>query len=122
MGAQMDMDERRKNTRVTFHTTVDIRFRDADCIGCETRDLSVKGVFVLGVHGRTVGETCEVTLCLCGSSSELCMKMKGEVVRELEDGVALSFVEVDLDSFYHLKNIVYYNAEDPDRITEEIIS
>ncbi len=61
-----------------------------------------------------------MNLCLSGASSELCLQMKGEVVRVLDDGIGVSFIEIDLDSFHHLKNIVYYNAEDPDQIEEEI--
>ena len=35
--------------------------------------------------------------------------MAGETVRVQEDGVALQFFDVDEDSFYHLKNLVYFN-------------
>jgi hypothetical protein len=34
----------------------------------------------------------------------------------------LHFVEIDLDSFYHLKNIIYYNSSDPDTIEQELMS
>ncbi len=45
--------------------------------------------------------------------------MKGEVVRVEEDCIALYFFEIDLDSFFHLRNIVYYNTEDADKIENE---
>ncbi len=117
----MVTSERRKNTRVAFKTTVDVRFQGGSFAECEIKDLSVKGFFVFGVRGRKKGDPCELKLCLSGASSELCLQMKGEVVRVLDQGVGVAFLEIDLDSFYHLKNIVYYNAEDPDLIDEELV-
>ena len=47
--------------------------------------------------------------------------MRGEVVRVDPGGLALHFTEIDADSFYHLKNIIYYNSKDPDLIDLELI-
>jgi len=116
----MTGSERRKNTRVAFQTTADLRFSGKNYQNCETEDLSVKGVMVLGVTGHQEGEECELSLALSGTTSELRLDMKGKVVRVEENGIALHFTEVDLDSFYHLKNIIYYNSEDPDQIETEL--
>ncbi|MDH4320226.1 MAG: PilZ domain-containing protein [Desulfobulbaceae bacterium] len=113
--------EKRHNTRVPFHTTITVRFHDKTFAHCETRDLSLKGVFVMGVTGpRAKGDRCELSLHLSGTSSDLSLQMRGEVVRVLDDGVGLHFSEIDLDSFYHLKNIIYYNSPDPDALGEEL--
>ena len=112
--------EKRKNTRVPFHTTITVRFPDKTFDHCETQDLSLKGVFVKGVTGsRAEGDRCELSLHLSGSSSNLSLHMNGEVVRVKKDGIGLHFSEIDLDSFFHLKNIIYYNTEDPDILGEE---
>lgn len=114
--------ERRKNTRVAFQTTADVVFSDKTYSQCATENLSVKGVSVLGITGHVMGETCDLSLALNGSTSQLRLTMKGKIVRVDADRIALQFVETDLDSFYHLKNIVYYNSEDPDTIEQELIS
>ena len=112
--------EKRKNTRVPFHATITVRFPDQTFDHCETQDLSLKGVFVKGVTGaRSLGDRCELSLHLSGSSSDLALHISGEVVRVREDGVGLHFSEIDLDSYYHLKNILYYNSEDPDILEME---
>jgi len=112
--------EKRKNTRVPFHTTITVRFPDQTFEHCETQDLSLKGVFVKGVTGsRSVGDQCELSLHLSGTSSNLSLHMRGEVMRVREDGVGLHFSEIDLDSFFHLKNIIYYNSGDPDVLEAE---
>ena len=74
-----------------------------------------------GLSARTQrdrGEKCHVTILLSGTSSELKVNMAGEVIRNTEDGIGIYFDEIDIDSFYHLKNIVYYNTDHPDRIVE----
>ena len=114
-------DERRVNTRLSFHATVDVRFPGQELTGCETRDLSLKGVQIDGVGGQKVGDLCDLTLHLSGATSDLILRMKGEVVRVDKRAIAVHFTEIDLDSFYHLKNIIYYNAEDPDHIAEQLI-
>ena len=113
--------EKRRTTRVKFHTSVDLKFTDTTYEQCEILDLSVKGVFVLGITDRRQDQECEVTLQLSGASSELKLEMKAKVVRVTEDGIGLYFHEVDLDSFSHLKYIVYYNSENPDLSEENYI-
>ena len=115
----MTGDERRRSTRVFFHTIANLHFSDADFTSCETMDLSIKGVFVLGLSGRPIGDRCAVQLQLSGSSTQLLLAMQGEVVRVEAKGTAIKFSEIDLDSFNHLKNIVYYNSENPDELTGE---
>ena len=103
-------NERRRDIRVTFRTTVRISFPDGRTFDeCETSDVSVSGVFVKGVKGVGFGDKCRVELHLTGKTSNLVLKLAGEVVRPQEDGVPLHFLEVDEDSFYHLKNIVYFS-------------
>lgn len=114
------MKNKRKNSRVPFQVIVNLDFPGQSHAECKTADLSLKGVFVLGVTGHKTGENCLVSLRLTGSTSQLTLKMKGTVVRVEEGGVALHFNEMDLDSFFHLKNILYYNSEDPDVLDQEL--
>jgi len=115
----MTTTNRRKNSRVAFHATASLSLAGARYEQCETRDLSLKGVFVVGVHGHALGAQCDMVLCLTGTTSNLCLQMKGEVTRVEPDGLGLRFKEIDLDSFYHLKNILYYNSDNPDQLDDE---
>lgn len=114
----MGRSERRKNVRVAFQTTVSLRFADGEYAHCQTRDLSLKGIFIPGIVDREPGEKCHVAIFLSGASSELKINMTGDVVRKTEDGIGIHFDEMDIDSFFHLKNIVYYNSDHPDQIAE----
>lgn len=111
-------DDRRHHARVAFHATVDLDFGDHAYQACETENLSTKGVLVLGVSGHGLGETCAITLHLSGTREDLSLTMQGEVVRLEENGLGIHFTEIDLDSYTHLRNIVYYNSADPDALTE----
>lgn len=110
---------RRKNTRVFFQAIADLHFDNKCYNKCETRNLSVSSIFIVGVDDQKEGSQCEIALHLSGATSDLLLKMKGEIVRCEAEGIALRFFETDLDSYYHLKNIVYYNAENPDEFNEE---
>jgi hypothetical protein len=95
---------------------VNIRVAGTTYSDCETRDLSIKGVFVVGVNGPRQGDLGDLELCLSGTSSKVSLRMESEVVRIEEDGIALHFKGMDIDSFFHLRNIVYHNSGDPDSL------
>ncbi len=114
------MDNKRKNSRVPFRATISLDFPGQTHAECETVDLSLKGVFVLGVTSHQPGDCCRASLRLAGSTSHLTLTMNGRVVRVEKNGLALHFEEMDLDSFFHLKNILYYNSGDPDRLDAEL--
>ena len=102
--------DRRQDVRVTFRTLARLQFSGGRLFKKrETDDISVSGVFVVGVKGVACGERCELEFQLLGRSSSLVLEMSAEVVRVEAGGVALQFFEVDQDSFLHLQNIVFFN-------------
>lgn len=116
----MTVNERRQSSRVPFKATISLRFADERHYHrCQTADLSLTGVSVPGVYGHQVGEKCDIELFLSGGSSDLRLEMQGEVIRAGDDGLALHFTAIDLDSFFHLKNIIAYNLGDPDQVEAE---
>ncbi|MFO7606627.1 MAG: PilZ domain-containing protein [Desulfurivibrionaceae bacterium] len=116
-------NDRRRDNRVVFRTTVKVIFSDGRVFAdCETSDISISGVFVNGVTGGDCGEKCRIELQLAGNTSNLLLKISGEIVRSQEDGVALEFSEVDEDSFYHLRNIVYFSYKHADVGQGDLIS
>ena len=110
-------DERRRNTRVSFEATIDLTCGKKIFSGCKTQNLSIKGVLVLNVTGLQEGDVCDLILHLAGGP-DINLSMKGVVQRVTERGIGVKFTETDLDSFSHLKKIIYYNSENPDSIDE----
>jgi c-di-GMP-binding flagellar brake protein YcgR len=118
-----DPRERRKNVRVPFRAAVTIRplAEDSKPIrSYQTRDLSLKGLYFLSERTLPCGTRCEVELRLSGPDVLICAF--GEVVRSDENGIGISFSEMDIDSFSHLRSLLYYNTGDTDRIDHEILA
>jgi len=42
--------------------------------------------------------------------------MQGTTIRQEDNGIAVEFISMDLDSYTHLKNILRYNTANPDDI------
>ena len=70
----------------------------------------MKGLFVKTDESFPEGSQCEVTLSLAGQSDPLELKMRGEVQRRTESGMGIKFIEIDLEIYAHLKNLVMLNT------------
>lgn len=115
------MDENhRKRTRVNFKTSVNLKTDTLNLKGLATKNLSLKGLFIETDEKPPIGTAAEIKLELVGSSSLVELTMKGLIARHGKDGLAVDFTEIDIDSFYHLRHIVMYNADEPSGIDSEM--
>jgi hypothetical protein len=46
----------------------------------------------------------------------------GRIIRTNSEETAIDFNLMDAESFYHLKKIVEYHCQEPERITRELLS
>lgn len=111
--------EKRCFTRVPFQTEGIVNFAGSQIRG-EVENLSMNGMFLKTDEKVPEGQQMDIKVCLSGASSELSIDLKGFVVRQGEDGLAIQFKEMDLDSFIHLKNTVAYNRGDEGEVMEEV--
>jgi hypothetical protein len=110
------MDNRRTRTRVPFHTQVDVKSTGMMLRDLQTRDLSHKGVFLLGDNPLEEGQGCMISIHLIGDEeSTPVLHMEGRVARVTEEGTAIDFLSMDPDTYLHLRNLVVLNAEDPEK-------
>jgi hypothetical protein len=106
-------DERRKHSRVGFTTTIQILLEaDGKKINIEasSRDLSLKGIFISTETKFSAGTKCSIKVYLTGTIDKIELLMKGTVVRASDNGMGIVFDSMDVDTYSHLKNIVYYNS------------
>ncbi len=122
MDEKTKINERRRNLRVPFETELTVTsLGNGEAIRAETtRDISMKGLYCTCPNPLPVGTPVVVQIVLTGTSSELKLRIEGHVVRREEHGMAIFFDSMDLDAFIHLKNILYFNSGDPERIDREI--
>lgn len=114
--------QRREFSRVPFRLEVHVQIGDRLFVYPESRDISVKGIYVLGTGCLPVGTACQVTLLLGGENSYLRLTLPGRVAREDGEGTALEFTEMGLDAYLHLRALVLYNAADSATIEREFES
>jgi len=115
--------DRRRFLRVPFEATVTVKNLSDGTIleNLDSKDISMKGIYCLTDTPFKVDTPCVVELLLTGTSSELWIRIEGHVVRSEDSGMAIIFDNMDLDAFIHLKNILYYNSGDPERIDKELV-
>jgi hypothetical protein len=102
-------------------TAVDVELSAADCtvVGA-TRDVSLNAIYLFGERSLPAGTRCRVTLFIGGRESGVRVEASGRVARVDPRGMAVAFDEVNLDGYHHLKQLVLFNALDPDQAVEEI--
>jgi hypothetical protein len=116
-------EERRHKTRVHFETHVNIKTGNSEIRAeADSEDISIEGIFVKTQDKIPEGTPCDLEILLTGSSTRLVLTIKGIMRRQEENGLAIGFESMDLDSFMHLKNIILYNATDPEEVEKEMLS
>ena len=108
-------DERRQYSRVGYTTVIHILLEaDGERIDIEanSRDLSLKGIFVTTEKKFSSGTKCAITVYLTGTIDKIELLMKGTIVRVSDNGMGIGFDSMDVDTYSHLKNIVQYNSMD----------
>lgn len=108
-------DERRKHSRVGFATRIDVRVASGQntiSLKANSRDLSLKGIFVKTRERFPLETGCKVDIYLTGGVEEIKLEIQGRTVRQTDDGIGIVFESMDVDTYTHLKNIVYYNSGD----------
>jgi len=115
----MNDEEKRQFTRIPFRTEAKISTGSKVISSNNLRNISLGGAFVEVGEGLPEGEPCVVSVDLIGPASLLRIRVDGYVVRAEEDGVAVKFTRIDLDSLIHLRHLIKVHAMDPEVVDSE---
>jgi hypothetical protein len=116
-------NERRKYIRVPFKTLACLWSQEQEVreIRCDqTRDISLKGIYCYSDIKFSAGTVCEMELHVTDSDSKRVLFFKGLVVHTDAEGMGIKFQEMDLDSFFLLKNIINHDTGDNEQIEREV--
>ncbi|PIP01738.1 MAG: PilZ domain-containing protein [Zetaproteobacteria bacterium CG12_big_fil_rev_8_21_14_0_65_54_13] len=91
-------------------------------IDVEVVDLSMSGVFVRGITSLAMGSKCQICILFGHFKHELPIIAEGTVVRTDNDGVALRFSDVRVDSAPKLEELIVDHADNPEEAHLEISS
>ncbi len=117
----MDTKHQRRHTRISFQTNVDLKFNNKGYSQCPTQDLCLSGMRVLDCLDQQTGDECEIEFHQTGMVNNRLLRLKGEVVRVDDQGIALVFTGMNFNSYTNLQSIMIDNAEDPFQIAEEFL-
>lgn len=116
----MPPDEKRKFTRIPFETTIKVTAGTTVIVSNRSRDIGLGGAFVV-TEGTSLPEStsCVLEIDLIGPASLLRIQVEAEVVRVDEEGMAVKFTKIDLDSLVHLRHLIRVHAQDPETVDAE---
>ena len=114
-----EMDAR-EFSRVPVQVRVMIRSEGRDIESKRSIDLSMNGIFVESDEPLPQGSKCEMTLLSDGGEPIVRVDCSGVVRRLTSEGMAIEFVDLTLDSYEHLQNLVRFNAPDLKAVENEL--
>jgi hypothetical protein len=113
--------EKRGFIRVHFNTTVEVKVQDRVIRSQEGINISLSGVRLSTREVIPPAEVpCQVTINLGDSENPIRINAKGTTVRSQGESLAVKFIDLDIDSYQHLRQLIVNNADDPDRAEQEI--
>ena len=112
---------KREFTRVPVQLEVEVRSEQPVTTGpCEVKDISLRGLYLCCEHPLPLGSACQVTLILSGGEPPLRIEVGGSVTRVDPAGMGVEITNVvGVESFEHLRNVVLYNASNPNQVEQE---
>jgi hypothetical protein len=111
----------REFTRVLVAARTLIKAGNVSLSAAQAHSLSMKGMSILSPERLPVGTECELTIVLVEGEVEI--QVLGTVVVHLADGMAFLFTKIlGLESFEHLRNLVFYNAPNVEQVEDEFTS
>jgi len=113
-------EEQRRFTRVPFKAEAELKVDGKSYRVDKISNLGVGGCLMAIDDSLQAGTKCHVAIHLGGPTTNLTVRVDGEIVRTSPGAVAVKFTGVELDSLHHLQNIVRYNSSDPDAVEKEL--
>jgi hypothetical protein len=110
--------EKRNFDRIPFQTKAIVRSKDATVIGI-VDNLSLDGIFLKTPEKLHLNRIVKIELLITGTSSQLSILLDGKIMRHENLGMAIQFKDIDMDTFFHLKNLISYNTNQIGTLEDE---
>ena len=112
--------ENRRFSRIPFQINAEITIYGEVYQIEKINNLSIGGGLFPLAKDLAPGSPCQVRIILNGTGSELNILVAGRIQRSSPAGVAIQFTSIEPENLFHLRNIIRFNASDPDTIEREI--
>lgn len=111
------MDNNRRRSRVSTNVVATFLQNGTTKFPLVTQNISLKGMLAKPRPGIITGESGVIRIDL---SADANIEIECRIIRSDKTGVAIDFMPMDEESFFHLRNLVRYNAPDADQIDDEL--
>lgn len=116
-------ENKREFSRVPLQIEVEVSPGQQPIVVSQTKDVSLKGLYLVCDSPLPLGSDCRVALLLGGGDNPVRIEVSGKIARVDSSGMGLEITEIiGTDSFDHLRNLVLYNAANADQVEEEFHS
>jgi len=110
--------EKRSFARIPFKTKAIVRHKDSTVIGI-VENLSLAGIFLKTPEKLALKRVVKIELLFTGTSSQISILLDGKISRHENIGMGIEFRNIDLDAYFHLKNLINYNTDKIDKAKKE---
>ncbi len=111
-------DETREFTRLSIPVKVEVKTQDNKSFSATADNVSMNGILLHSDQKLAADTLCEIRIIL-GEQDPLIIVSHGKVVRTDKKGIAITFTEMDLEGFPHMKNLLLLNASNTGDIENE---
>jgi len=116
-------DERREFVRVPFNTKAEAHTGGQVIRSSGAIDLSMSGLRMATGDAVPAPDTpCRINIILQALASRLVVEARGKIVRAEPGTLAVEFIEIDVDSYNHLRQIILNNTDQPEKAEQEFAS
>ena len=109
-------DERREFVRVPFNTRVEVSAHDWLVRTDRDIDVSMNGLRLSGIDHKgshpLPGTPCKATIHLQALGDRFAIEARGTIIRSEPGNLAVEFVDMDVDSYQHLRRLILSNTDD----------
>ena len=118
MESTMTASERRRFSRVSFHTSAHISQGDNQW-DCQLLDISLKGLLIErdGAHDFNDTEPVSAVIAL-GDDERICMQL--QLARSEKHQMGFICQSIDVESIRHLRRLIELNSGDPEAAEREL--
>lgn len=106
-------EERRQDKRICFESRVRIITEDKTINAeADSRDISLMGIYLVPEIKIALDTFCTLNITLKGKSSSMNCTVHGKVCRHDDKGMGIAFLDMQEDSFVHIKNLIMLHTAD----------
>ncbi len=109
----MARQSKRKYPRIPYQGKIDLYFKDRSYLKCSPQNLSLIGVWIVGCLEQKEGAQCDIEFHDAAANTARPLRIKGEVVRVDEEGVALLFLNMNVRTFTDLEALIVEQGGPP---------